>query len=73
MQYLKGRSSKKLEGEFLILKKKVCGQYIWAVEFFCRITDEIIKLYIEKQTDNKKEVLDMDFWILNNSCVFSAW
>ena len=42
MQYLKGRSSKKLEGEFLTLKKKVCGQYIWAVEFFCRTVGQLL-------------------------------
>ena len=60
MQYLKGRSSKKLQEEFPILKRKYWGQHIWAVGYFCRtvgtVTDEIIKEYIENQTDNTKEV-----------------
>ena len=60
MQYLKGRSSEKLQEEFPILKRKYWGQHIWAVGYFCRtvgtVTDEIIKEYIENQTDNTKEV-----------------
>ena len=60
MQYLKGRSSKKLQEEFPILKRKYWGQHIWAVGYFCRtvgtVIDEIIKEYIENQTDNTKEV-----------------
>ena len=60
MQYLKGRSSKKLQEEFPELKRKYWGQHIWATGYFCRtvgtVTDEMIKEYIENQTDDTEEV-----------------
>ena len=59
MQYLKGRSSKKLQEEFPELKKKYWGQHLWATGYFCRsvgtVTDEIIKEYIEKQDEDLDE------------------
>lgn len=59
MQYLKGRSSKKLQEEFPELKKKYWGQHLWATGYFCRsvgtVTDEIIKEYIEKQDKDLDE------------------
>ena len=64
MQYLKGRSSKKLQEEFPELKKRYWGQHLWATGYFCRtvgtVTDEIIKEYIEKQEDE----LDKTFKIV---------
>ena len=64
MQYLKGRSSKKLQEEFPELKKRYWGQHLWATGYFCRtvgtVTDEIIKEYIEKQ----EEELDKTFKIV---------
>ena len=58
-QYLKGRSSKKLQEEFPELKKKYWGQHLWATGYFCRsvgtVTDEIIKEYIEKQDKDLDE------------------
>lgn len=60
MQYLKGRSSKRLQEEFPELKRKYWGQHIWATGYFCRtvgtVTDEIIKDYIESQTDDTEEI-----------------
>ena len=60
MQYLKGRSSKKIQEEFPELKRKYWGQHIWATGYFCRtvetVTDEMIKEYIENQTDDTEEV-----------------
>ena len=60
MQYLKGRSSKKLQEEFPELKRKYWGQHIWATGYFCRtvgtVTNEMIKEYIENQTDDTEEV-----------------
>ena len=60
MQYLKGRSSKKLQEEFPKLKRKYWGQHIWATGYFCRtvgtVTNEMIKEYIENQTDDTEEV-----------------
>ena len=56
MQYLKGRSSKKLQEEFLELRKQFWGQHMWATGYFCRtvgtVTNEIIKNYIEEQSDD---------------------
>ena len=59
IQYLKGRSSKKLQEDFPELKKKYWGQHLWATGYFCRsvgtVTDEIIKEYIEKQDKDLDE------------------
>ena len=53
MQYLKGRTSKKLQEEFVELKKQFWGQHLWATGYFCRsvgtVTQEIVKEYIENQ------------------------
>ena len=60
MQYLKGRSSKKLQEEFPELKRKYWGQHVWDTGYFCRtvgtVTNEMIKEYIENQTDDTKEI-----------------
>ena len=60
MQYLKGRSSKKLQEEFPELKRKYWGQHVWATGYFCRtvgtVTNEMIKEYIENQTDDTEEI-----------------
>ena len=56
MQYLKGRSSKILQEEFNVFKRKYLGQHLWSPGYFCRsvgtVTQEIIKAYIEDQTDD---------------------
>ena len=56
VQYLKGRSSKILQEEFNQLKKRYLGQHLWSPGYFCRtvgtVTQEIIKAYIEDQTDD---------------------
>ena len=52
-QYLKGRSSRKLQQEFSSLRKRYWGQHLWARGYFCAtvgtVTDEVIKRYIEGQ------------------------
>lgn len=57
MQYLKGRSSKMLQEEFMELKKKYWGQHLWATGYFLRtvgaVTEEMIKQYIEEQGKEK--------------------
>ena len=59
MQYLKGRSSKMLQEEFVELKKKYWGQHLWATGYFLRsvgtVTEETIKEYIENQGKDKIE------------------
>ena len=58
MQYLKGRSSKKLQEEFPHLRREYWGQHMWATGYFCRsvgtVTQDIIKEYIA----NQKEISD---------------
>ena len=56
---LKGRSSRKLQQEFLELKKRYWGQHFWAIGFGCwstgNITDEMVNEYLEhhrRPTDN---------------------
>ncbi len=60
MQYLKGRSSKKLQEEFSWLRKQFWGQHLWATGYFCRsvgkITQDIVKEYIENQKDDIDEI-----------------
>ncbi|MEM7386931.1 MAG: IS200/IS605 family transposase, partial [Verrucomicrobiota bacterium] len=53
MQYVKGRSSRKLQQEFDDLKKRYWGQHLWARGYFCAtvgaVDEETIKKYIEDQ------------------------
>ena len=60
VQYLKGRSSKIIQEEFPVLKKRYWGQHLWGIGYFCRsvgtITDEIVKQYIEDQKDDIDDV-----------------
>ena len=56
VQQLKGKTSRKLQIEYIELKKRYWGQHLWASGYFCRsvgtVTQEIIKAYIEAQTDD---------------------
>jgi putative transposase len=53
VQYLKGKSSIKLQQEFKHLQKEYWGRHIWARGYFAassgKVTDEIIAEYINKQ------------------------
>jgi putative transposase len=55
MQYLKGKSSRKLQEEYPSLRKRYWGQHLWARGYYCAssgsITDEMIKTYIEQHTE----------------------
>ena len=61
MKYLKGRSSKKLQEEYKSLRKRYWGQHLWSPGYFCRsvgnVTKEIIKEYIENQTEEEKDII----------------
>ena len=52
VQYLKGKSSRKIQQEFPELRKRYWGQHLWAVGYFVRtsgnVTDQMIKDYIDK-------------------------
>ena len=59
VQQLKGKTSRVLLSEYKELKKRYWGQHMWAVGYFCRsvgdVSNEIIKEYIESQTDEYEE------------------
>ncbi len=63
-QYLKGRSSRKLQDEFPHLKKRYWGQHLWARGYFCAsvgtVTQDQIIEYIEK---HEQEPPDENFSI----------
>ena len=56
VQYMKGKTSHKVQQEFPAIRKQYWGQHIWARGYFCAssgtVTDEIIKEYIENQSRN---------------------
>ena len=53
VQYIKGRSSRRLQDEFPELRKRYWGQHLWARGYFCAtvgaVDEETIKQYIESQ------------------------
>jgi putative transposase len=55
MQRLKGRSSRKMLQEFNELSRQFWGRHMWARGYFAassgNVTDEIIKQYIESQSE----------------------
>ena len=59
VQQLKGKTSRVLLSEYKDLKKRYWGQHLWAAGYFCRtvgtVTQEIIKDYIENQSDEFEE------------------
>jgi putative transposase len=62
MQYIKGKSSRRLQMKFAHLRKRYWGQHLWARGYFCAssgtVTDEMIKDYIDGHTNREGE---MDF------------
>ena len=64
MQYLKGRSSKKLQEDFSWLKKQFWGQHMWATGYFCtsvgKVTQDTIIEYIESQKDDIDDIFVKD-------------
>ena len=50
MQYIKGKSSRRLQEEYPTLRRRYWGRHIWARGYFCAssgtVTDEMIKAYI---------------------------
>jgi putative transposase len=53
VQYIKGKSSRKLQSEYADLKKRYWGQHFWARGFFAvtvgNVNSEEIQKYIEEQ------------------------
>ena len=65
---LKGRSSRKLQQEFPVLKKKYWGQHFWAIGYGCwstgNITDEMVNEYLDHHRKPETN-LDENFIIGN--------
>ena len=63
---LKGRSSRRLQQDFPILKSKYWGRHFWAIGFGCwstgNITDKMVNDYLEhhrkSQNDNDNFILE---------------
>jgi putative transposase len=55
VQYLKGKSSYRLQREYQELQKRYWGQHLWARGYFCAtvgaVNEELIKKYIENQSE----------------------
>ena len=53
VQYIKGRSSRRLQDEFPELRKRYWGQHLWARGYFCAtvgaVDEQTVKAYIENQ------------------------
>ena len=53
VQYMKGKTSRRIQQEYPELKKRYWGRHLWAIGYFVRtsgsVTDEMIKKYIENQ------------------------
>jgi len=54
-QYLKGRTAHKLMRKFPELQKRYWGSHLWGRGYFCctvgAVTEDIVKKYIENQSD----------------------
>ena len=59
LQYIKGKSSRKLQMEFAHLKKRYWGQHLWARGFFVvtvgNVNSEEVQRYIEQQEEHHKQ------------------
>ena len=59
VQYLKGKSSYRLQREFRELQKRYWGRHLWARGYFCAsvgaINEEMIRQYIENQDEGEGE------------------
>ena len=59
VQYVKGRSSRRLQDEFPELRKRYWGQHLWARGYFCAtvgaVDETTIKRYIESQRWDEDE------------------
>ena len=59
IQYIKGKSSRKLLQEFEVLQKKYCGQHLWARGYFAvtvgNVNTEDVQRYIEQQEEHQEQ------------------
>lgn len=59
VQYIKGRSSRRLQEEFPELRKRYWGQHLWARGYFCAtvgaVDEKTVREYIENQKWDEDE------------------
>ena len=59
VQYIKGKSSRKLLQEFEVLQKKYWGQHLWGRVYFTvtagNVNTEDVQRYIEQQEEHHKK------------------
>ena len=59
VQYIKGRSSRRMQEEFPELRKRYWGQHLWARGYFCAtvgaVDEQTVKQYIEGQRWDEDE------------------
>ena len=59
VQFLKGKSSHRLQREFRELQKRYWGQHLWARGYFCAsvgaVNEEMVKRYVENQSEDEGE------------------
>ena len=64
IQWLKGKTSYKLMGEFPHLQKQFWGRHLWARGYFCcssgNVTDEVIAEYISNQSHDRDDDFKVD-------------
>ncbi len=67
MQYIKGKTSRKLMGEFKHIQKQYWGRHLWARGYFVassgNVTDEAIQAYIQGQDGTEPSDGDENFRI----------
>ena len=67
MQYIKGKSSRKLMMEFRHINKLFWGRHLWARGYFAassgNVTDEVVMEYIRLQQDDEPKDDDSTFCI----------
>ena len=65
MQYIKGKTSRKLMMEFKHIRRECWGRHLWARGYFVassgNVTDEVIKEYIRLQEETKPADEDENF------------
>ncbi|MFO7945166.1 MAG: IS200/IS605 family transposase [Anaerolineales bacterium] len=59
MQYVKRKSSRRLQEEYPSLRKRYWGWHLWARGYFCAttgtVTDEMIEAYLEKHASEAED------------------
>ena len=63
VQYLKGKTSRKLQQEYLHLKKRYWGQHLWARGYFAvstgNVSSKMVKEYIDHHFEEEEEGKDV--------------